>query len=85
MYETLKVSILHNGSRLRLVIILYIWILRIYQKAILALAVWSCGIVSACGVMGREIESRHGVGGCFYFRNKTFPERLTQHMPLIRE
>jgi hypothetical protein len=25
-----------------------------------ALAAWSIGVVSACGVMGREIESRQG-------------------------
>jgi hypothetical protein len=32
---------------------------RIYSVALVA---WSSGNVSACGVMGREIESRQGIG-----------------------
>jgi hypothetical protein len=28
---------------------------------VLALAPWSSGVVSVCGVMGREIESRHRI------------------------
>jgi hypothetical protein len=32
-------------------------------KKIAALAAWSSGIVSAFEAMGREIESRRGIGG----------------------
>jgi hypothetical protein len=34
------------------------------------LTAWSSGIVSACGVMGREIESPHGVGSSFLKKKK---------------
>jgi hypothetical protein len=41
-----------------------------------ALAAWSSGIVSACGVMGREIESPLGVKGDSFYVNKKSPVRI---------
>jgi hypothetical protein len=42
------------------------------------MAAWSSGIVSACGVMGREIESRQGLGWQF------FKDILGAGIPVLR-
>jgi hypothetical protein len=34
----------------------------VHSMYLVALVAWSSGIVSACGSMGREIESRRGIG-----------------------
>jgi hypothetical protein len=40
------------------------------QGQVALAAAWSCGVVSACGVMGREIESRQGIGQKKPFKKK---------------
>jgi hypothetical protein len=47
---------------------------------IYALAAWSSGIVSVCGVMGREIESRQGVRRVVAFKER---KNRNIHLPIV--